>query len=140
MTCYPQIFGVPIDKQPKTQNGIPLLIHKCIIFLDNKIDTEGIYRISGVKTRIEKLKLQFNQVRDSCKNLVDLSSLRFLGQILIMKFSHPVQVNQINKQSNLEQYNQKLAQSWIQDLVAVFFPAIFVCCWLINRMVKEYRI
>ncbi|KAL5269003.1 hypothetical protein ACHWQZ_G002735 [Mnemiopsis leidyi] len=56
-----QIFGVPIDKQPKTQNGIPLLIHKCIIFLDNKIDTEGIYRISGVKTRIEKLKLQFNQ-------------------------------------------------------------------------------
>merc|ERR1712176_1443523 len=56
-----QVFGVPIDKQPKTQNGIPLLIHKCVIFLENKIDTEGIYRISGVKTRIEKLRLAFNQ-------------------------------------------------------------------------------
>ncbi|XP_063684523.1 arf-GAP with Rho-GAP domain, ANK repeat and PH domain-containing protein 1-like isoform X6 [Bolinopsis microptera] len=56
-----QIFGVPIDKQPKTQNGIPVLVHKCVIFLENKIDTEGLYRISGVKTRIEKLRLLFNQ-------------------------------------------------------------------------------
>ena len=53
---------MPIDKQPKTPNGIPLFIHKCIIFLENKLDSEGIYRVSGVKTRIEKLRLAFNQV------------------------------------------------------------------------------
>ena len=56
------MFGLALDAQPKTSNGIPVLVHKCIMFLESRTDAEGIYRISGVRTRIEKLKLLFNQV------------------------------------------------------------------------------
>eukprot|EP00116_Pleurobrachia_bachei_P000137 sb/3460399/ len=56
-----QVFGVSIEKQAKTSSGVPVLIHKCVIYLEDKVDQEGIYRISGVKSRYENLKLKCNQ-------------------------------------------------------------------------------
>ena len=57
-----QVFGVALEYQPKTPAGIPVLLHKCIKFLDNRVDTEGIFRMSGSMGRIQKLKLALNQV------------------------------------------------------------------------------
>ena len=51
-----------IDRQAKTNSGVPVLIHKCVMYLEDKIEQEGIYRISGVKSRYENLKLKCNQV------------------------------------------------------------------------------
>ena len=54
-----------IEKQAKTSSGVPVLIHKCVIYLEDKVEHEGLYRISGVKSRYEGLKLKCNQVLDT---------------------------------------------------------------------------
>lgn len=54
--------GIPLEEQQLTSTGIPIVIHKCLQFIESiGMDTEGLYRISGVKAHIRKLILAFNQ-------------------------------------------------------------------------------
>ena len=69
------IFFISIEKQAKTSSGVPVLIHKCVMYLEDKIDQEGIYRISGVKSRYEGLKLKCNQVSNAGINCLIPQSL-----------------------------------------------------------------
>ena len=62
------MFGVPLLEQQYTRAGVPLLIYKCIEFIeDNGMEEIGLYRISGRSKQIDDLTLQFDQ---DCRALV----------------------------------------------------------------------
>ena len=59
---HTQVSGIPISEQQLTSTGIPILIHKCLQFIESHgMETEGLYRLSGEKSKIRKLILAFNQ-------------------------------------------------------------------------------
>lgn len=59
---HTQVSGIPLGEQQLTSTGIPIVIHKCLQFVESiGLDVEGLYRISGEKTKIRKLVLAFNQ-------------------------------------------------------------------------------
>ena len=54
--------GIPLAEQQLTSTGIPIVIHKCLQFIESiGLDIEGLYRISGIKVKIRRLILAFNQ-------------------------------------------------------------------------------
>lgn len=54
-------FGVPIERVTPAGAEIPYIVEHAIKIIEDKyLDTEGIFRLSGSQTRIDKLKSEFN--------------------------------------------------------------------------------
>uniref|UniRef100_A0A8B9SVT0 Rho GTPase activating protein 45 n=1 Tax=Anas platyrhynchos TaxID=8839 RepID=A0A8B9SVT0_ANAPL len=66
-----QLFGQDFMKASQSSSdGIPFIIKKCISEIEKRaLKTKGIYRVNGVKTRVEKLCQAF----ENGKELVELS-------------------------------------------------------------------
>ncbi|NXC42037.1 HMHA1 protein, partial [Penelope pileata] len=66
-----QLFGQDFMKASQSSpDGIPFIIKKCISEIEKRaLKTKGIYRVNGVKTRVEKLCQAF----ENGKELVELS-------------------------------------------------------------------
>ncbi|XP_043835051.1 rho GTPase-activating protein 45 isoform X2 [Dromiciops gliroides] len=66
-----QLFGQDFQKAAQgTSDGIPFIIKKCLSEIERRaLRTKGIYRVNGVKTRVEKLCQAF----ENGKELVELS-------------------------------------------------------------------
>ncbi|NXA85053.1 HMHA1 protein, partial [Melanocharis versteri] len=66
-----QLFGQDFTKASQgSPDGIPFIIKKCILEIEKRaLKTKGIYRVNGVKTRVEKLCQAF----ENGKELVELS-------------------------------------------------------------------
>ncbi|NWS44960.1 HMHA1 protein, partial [Probosciger aterrimus] len=66
-----QLFGQDFTKASESSaDGIPFIIKKCITEIEKRaLKTKGIYRVNGVKTRVEKLCQAF----ENGKELVELS-------------------------------------------------------------------
>ncbi|XP_035751497.1 rho GTPase-activating protein 45 [Egretta garzetta] len=66
-----QLFGQDFTKASQgSVDGIPFIIKKCISEIEKRaLKTKGIYRVNGVKTRVEKLCQAF----ENGKELVELS-------------------------------------------------------------------
>ncbi|XP_074060612.1 rho GTPase-activating protein 45 isoform X2 [Macrotis lagotis] len=66
-----QLFGQDFQKAAQgTSDGIPFIIKKCLSEIERRaLKTKGIYRVNGVKTRVEKLCQAF----ENGKELVELS-------------------------------------------------------------------
>ncbi|KAM9265548.1 rho GTPase-activating protein 45 [Morus bassanus] len=66
-----QLFGQDFTKASQSSSdGIPFVIKKCISEIEKRaLKTKGIYRVNGVKTRVEKLCQAF----ENGKELVELS-------------------------------------------------------------------
>ncbi|KAM6236153.1 rho GTPase-activating protein 45 isoform 2-T2 [Porphyrio hochstetteri] len=66
-----QLFGQDFTKASRSSSdGIPFIIRKCISEIEKRaLKTKGIYRVNGVKTRVEKLCQAF----ENGKELVELS-------------------------------------------------------------------
>ncbi|NXP51204.1 HMHA1 protein, partial [Heliornis fulica] len=66
-----QLFGQDFTKASQgSADGIPFIIRKCISEIEKRaLKTKGIYRVNGVKTRVEKLCQAF----ENGKELVELS-------------------------------------------------------------------
>ncbi|XP_053821575.1 rho GTPase-activating protein 45 isoform X1 [Vidua chalybeata] len=66
-----QLFGQDFTKASRASpDGIPFIIKKCISEIEKRaLKTKGIYRVNGVKTRVEKLCQAF----ENGKELVELS-------------------------------------------------------------------
>ncbi|NXP34996.1 HMHA1 protein, partial [Leiothrix lutea] len=66
-----QLFGQDFTKASRgSPDGIPFIIKKCISEIEKRaLKTKGIYRVNGVKTRVEKLCQAF----ENGKELVELS-------------------------------------------------------------------
>ncbi|NWT23974.1 HMHA1 protein, partial [Cardinalis cardinalis] len=66
-----QLFGQDFTKASQgSTDGIPFIIKKCISEIEKRaLKTKGIYRVNGVKTRVEKLCQAF----ENGKELVELS-------------------------------------------------------------------
>lgn len=59
---HTQVSGIPLAEQQLTSNGIPILVHKCLQFVESHgMEAEGLYRLSGGKVNSRKLVLAFNQ-------------------------------------------------------------------------------
>jgi len=59
---HTQVSGIPLGEQQLTSTGIPILVHKCLQFVESYgMETEGLYRLSGGKAQSRKLVLAFNQ-------------------------------------------------------------------------------
>ncbi len=59
---HTQVSGIPLGEQQLTSTNIPIVIHKCLQFIESiGMEREGLYRISGEKAKIRKLILAFNQ-------------------------------------------------------------------------------
>eukprot|EP00731_Ephydatia_muelleri_P030729 Em0022g243a len=66
---HTQVSGIPLSEQQVTAGNIPIIIHKCLQFVETDdtdgsfsgLDTEGLYRKSGEKQKIRKLIFEFNQ-------------------------------------------------------------------------------
>ncbi|NXG39308.1 HMHA1 protein, partial [Dromaius novaehollandiae] len=66
-----QLFGQEFTKASQSSSdGIPFIIKKCVSEIEKRaLKTKGIYRVNGVKTRVEKLCQAF----ENGKELVELS-------------------------------------------------------------------
>ncbi|XP_064031069.1 rho GTPase-activating protein 45 isoform X2 [Pogoniulus pusillus] len=66
-----QLFGQDFTAASRSSSdGIPFLVRKCISEIEKRaLKTKGIYRVNGVKTRVEKLCQAF----ENGKELVELS-------------------------------------------------------------------
>ncbi|XP_009957019.1 PREDICTED: minor histocompatibility protein HA-1, partial [Leptosomus discolor] len=66
-----QLFGQDFTKASQSSpDGIPFIIKKCVSEIEKRaLKTKGIYRVNGVKTRVEKLCQAF----ENGKELVELS-------------------------------------------------------------------
>ncbi|KFP78940.1 Minor histocompatibility protein HA-1, partial [Acanthisitta chloris] len=66
-----QLFGQDFMKASRgSPDGIPFIVKKCISEIEKRaLKTKGIYRVNGVKTRVEKLCQAF----ENGKELVELS-------------------------------------------------------------------
>uniref|UniRef100_A0A8C3NM72 Uncharacterized protein n=1 Tax=Geospiza parvula TaxID=87175 RepID=A0A8C3NM72_GEOPR len=66
-----QLFGQDFTKASQgSSDGIPFIVKKCISEIEKRaLKTKGIYRVNGVKTRVEKLCQAF----ENGKELVELS-------------------------------------------------------------------
>lgn len=66
-----QLFGQDFSHAARgTPDGVPFIIKKCICEIERRaLHTKGIYRVNGVKTRVEKLCQAF----ENGKELVELS-------------------------------------------------------------------
>eukprot|EP00118_Oscarella_pearsei_P006277 m.28454 g.28454 ORF g.28454 m.28454 type:complete len:522 (+) comp30794_c0_seq5:206-1771(+) len=73
------VFGVPINlavERSRLCHGIelPTVFRKCIDFIEeNGLDYEGIYRVSGVKSRIEGLKASFDKGKSLDADQTDIN-------------------------------------------------------------------
>uniref|UniRef100_H2Y8U0 Rho-GAP domain-containing protein n=1 Tax=Ciona savignyi TaxID=51511 RepID=H2Y8U0_CIOSA len=56
------LFGVEFAVAAQdSSDGIPYLVKRCIAEIDNRaLNSKGIYRVNGVKNRVEKLCTQFD--------------------------------------------------------------------------------
>ncbi|XP_009869333.1 PREDICTED: minor histocompatibility protein HA-1, partial [Apaloderma vittatum] len=66
-----QLFGQDFTKASQSSSdGIPFIVKKCVSEIEKRaLKTKGIYRVNGVKTRVEKLCQAF----ENGKELVELS-------------------------------------------------------------------
>ncbi|ELK19298.1 Minor histocompatibility protein HA-1 [Pteropus alecto] len=66
-----QLFGQDFSQAARgTPDGVPFILKKCICEIERRaLRTKGIYRVNGVKTRVEKLCQAF----ENGKELVELS-------------------------------------------------------------------
>ncbi|XP_068276536.1 rho GTPase-activating protein 45 [Nyctibius grandis] len=66
-----QLFGQDFTKASQSSaDGIPFIVRKCVSEIEKRaLKTKGIYRVNGVKTRVEKLCQAF----ENGKELVELS-------------------------------------------------------------------
>ncbi|XP_036027259.1 rho GTPase-activating protein 45 isoform X1 [Onychomys torridus] len=66
-----QLFGQDFSHAARsTPDGVPFIIKKCVCEIERRaLHTKGIYRVNGVKTRVEKLCQAF----ENGKELVELS-------------------------------------------------------------------
>ncbi|XP_057564832.1 rho GTPase-activating protein 45 isoform X2 [Hippopotamus amphibius kiboko] len=66
-----QLFGQDFGQAARsTPDGVPFIIKKCVFEIEQRaLRTKGIYRVNGVKTRVEKLCQAF----ENGKELVELS-------------------------------------------------------------------
>nr|XP_020030678.1 minor histocompatibility protein HA-1 isoform X2 [Castor canadensis] len=66
-----QLFGQDFGQAARgTPDGVPFIVKKCICEIERRaLRTKGIYRVNGVKTRVEKLCQAF----ENGKELVELS-------------------------------------------------------------------
>ncbi|XP_069864496.1 rho GTPase-activating protein 45 isoform X2 [Dipodomys merriami] len=66
-----QLFGQDFSQAAQgTPDGVPFIIKKCVCEIERRaLRTKGIYRVNGVKTRVEKLCQAF----ENGKELVELS-------------------------------------------------------------------
>ncbi|XP_059863248.1 rho GTPase-activating protein 45 isoform X2 [Delphinus delphis] len=66
-----QLFGQDFSQAARsTPDGVPFIVKKCVFEIEQRaLRTKGIYRVNGVKTRVEKLCQAF----ENGKELVELS-------------------------------------------------------------------
>ncbi|KAM7142075.1 rho GTPase-activating protein 45 isoform 4-T4 [Molossus nigricans] len=66
-----QLFGQDFGQAARgTPDGVPFIVKKCVCEIERRaLRTKGIYRVNGVKTRVEKLCQAF----ENGKELVELS-------------------------------------------------------------------
>lgn len=66
-----QLFGQDFSQAARgTLDGVPFIVKKCVCEIERRaLRTKGIYRVNGVKTRVEKLCQAF----ETGKELVELS-------------------------------------------------------------------
>lgn len=58
---YTKAFGTPISKMLEhlpSSNGIPLFFEKCIKYLENHIQTEGLFRVNGPSKEVKALRAE----------------------------------------------------------------------------------
>ena len=85
---HTQVSGIPLSEQLLTSNKIPVIIHKCLQFIESTgMDVEGLYRISGEKAKIRKLILAFNQGKDDYSAMFPTFSPVFLFGIFYLPFT-----------------------------------------------------
>lgn len=54
-----KIFGVEMADMPPTEDGIPSIMRLCIHAIESKggLESEGIYRVSGIKSEVDRLRV-----------------------------------------------------------------------------------
>jgi len=55
------LFGVAISDLDLADNGLPTILVMCVHAIERRgLTSEGIYRISGIKTELERLRVHFS--------------------------------------------------------------------------------
>jgi hypothetical protein len=139
-----KVFGVPIMMAARRSRlcgeiELPTVFRVCIDYLEeNGLDQEGIYRVSGVKSRIEAIKAQFDQgiaiilheQMDTIKIIVGIGHNHSGGRFWLLTLPYTVRLsfpfaqsvqNEINLISDLTNKHEEPKTSYyIQCVLQVF--------------------
>eukprot|EP01088_Endostelium_zonatum_P013447 TRINITY_DN28015_c0_g1_i1.p1 TRINITY_DN28015_c0_g1~~TRINITY_DN28015_c0_g1_i1.p1 ORF type:complete len:356 (+),score=73.08 TRINITY_DN28015_c0_g1_i1:103-1170(+) len=87
------IFGVPLNKlsrrSPDLPPDVPLIVQMCVNFLmtkDERLRTEGLFRISGSSSKIEQLKNQFDTHNYPSLNELEITDTHAISGLLKLYF------------------------------------------------------
>lgn len=90
------IFGVPLElavERSKCHDGIklPVVVRECILFIEeNGLSVEGIYRSSGVKSKVVKLKTMYDTRQSVSLEGAEPAVVASLLKLFLRELPHPV--------------------------------------------------
>lgn len=85
-------FGVPIERVTPAGAEIPYIVDHAIKVIEEKsLDTEGIFRLSGSQTQIDKLKAEFNAgVQVDLRSIADPHTVTGLLKLYFRELPEPL--------------------------------------------------
>lgn len=85
-------FGVPIEKVTPPGAEIPYIVEHAIKVIEDKsMETEGVFRLSGSQTQIDKLKAEFNAgVQVDLKPIADPHTVTGLLKLYLRELPEPL--------------------------------------------------
>jgi len=95
------VFGVPLElatSRSKCHDGIklPVLVRECIDFIEeNCLKVEGIYRSSGVKSKVSKLKSAYNTRQTVSLTDSEPAVVASLLKLFLRELPDPILTNQL---------------------------------------------
>jgi len=97
----PPVFGVPLSlavERSRCHDGIkiPVVVRECIDFIEeNGLKGEGIYRSSGVKSKVNKLKVAYNTRQSVSLAGSDPAVVASLLKLFLRELPEPVLTQQL---------------------------------------------
>ncbi|CAD5126180.1 DgyrCDS14350 [Dimorphilus gyrociliatus] len=144
------MFGISLITAIERSNNydgihLPLIVRNCIDYIEEfGLTCEGIYRISGVKSKVQALREMYNRGETVCLKEYDPHTVASLFKLFLRELPEPLLTKQLNSQfeeaSKIKNITAKLEE--FEKLMKLLpSPNYLLMSWVIVHLshVIEYR-